>query len=222
MRPDPRKGKIDKPYRLSVKEHLLLKAHPPATSKDWEKYRYSSLKKNIKDHYSIRQNDYCVYCRTKINFKGYKDPIEHIVDKDGYPTWMFNPLNLALACDECNTRKGTKDTLRKPYRKAATLPTNTNHYRIVHPHYDDYELHIEIEDDLFYRAITKEKGYMTILICGLWHFQMLMKRAEANKIEHMDLYKTLAHRMQDLTVHRKEKKMIRSLMNELIARRNIA
>ena len=161
------------------------------------------------------------YCRTKINFKGYKEPIEHIVDKDDYPQWMFKPENLALACDECNTRKGRKDTLRKPHRGSAALPIGSNFYRIVHPHYDNYEDHIEIEDDLFYRAITKDKGYITILICGLWHFQILMKRAEAKKIDNMDLYKTLAQRMHDVNVHRKEKKMMRSLMNDLIARRNI-
>ncbi len=48
-----------------------------------------------------------------------------------------------------------------------------------------------------------------------------MKRAEAKKIDNMDLYKTLAQRMHDVNVHRKEKKMMRSLMQELIARRNI-
>jgi len=221
MRPNPEIGRISAPYKIKALEHILLKNNPPIASTDWSNSLYNPLKENIKSYYSVIQNDYCAFCRTKINFKGYNEPIEHVVNKNRKIGWMFNPLNLVLACDECNTRKGIKHTLRKPYRSLTTMPIGSQFYRIVHPHFDNYEDHITIEHNLFYRAVTRDKGFFTIIICGLWHFQLLMKRAEVIKIGSLDLYRNLAHRMKDINIHKVEKRNIRAVMNDIIDRRTI-
>lgn len=218
MRSNPKIGKIANPFKLKVSDLILLRKNLPTVNKDWEKRIYNDLKARIKNHYSFEQNDYCAYCRTQINFLGYNEPLEHIILKDYRPEWMFEPLNIALSCDECNTRKATKHTLRASYRKSNTFLTASNNYRIIHPHHDNFEDHIKIIDDLFYQAITRDKGFIHILIFGLWHFQTLSKRARALNISKRDHYFKIYYRLQQSVCTRHEKKALRTMTNRLIDR----
>ena len=72
-----------------------------------------SVKKEIKDHYLHVQDYRCAYCRQRMEVKhnGMWDT-EHIINKDEYPAFMFEPRNLCVCCKDCNTIKGRKGVLK--------------------------------------------------------------------------------------------------------------
>lgn len=210
MKTNPNKGKIQKPYLWKMIDKKTIINFPPTSHNDWDtkNYRYKDIKARIKDHYSIEQNDFCVFCRRKINFKGWDEPIEHIIHKSHRYKWMFFPTNLALSCRHCNTKKSTKHSLRKPFRESNSFPFKSEDYRIVHPHLDNFEDYIYIEDNLFYRSVNKDKGVLHIKFFHLNDEIMLIDRAKENKISTLDYYKKLTHKISDSSIGRSEKKII--------------
>lgn len=127
-----------------------------------------AIKKEIKDHYLLAQDYACAYCKQRIEVKhnGMWDT-EHIINKDEYPDFMFEPRNLCVSCKDCNTIKGKKSVIR---RKRKTYPRLARHYTFCHPHYHDYYQHVRvIKEAMFYLPITDE-GREMIEICGLLRF----------------------------------------------------
>ncbi len=221
MKINPLLGKIDIPYRWKLVDKRVIDAYPLTTHTDWDtkNYRYKEIKDRIKDHYSIEQNDHCVFCRRDINYKGWDEPIEHIIHKKFRYIWMFEPLNLALSCRHCNTKKSIKHALKKPFRNILVFSTNSNDYRIVHPHFDNFENFIYIEDNLFYRSINRDKGLLHISFFQLNGEIMLMNRAKDEKISRLDYYKKLTHKISDNNISRLEKKTYRKVLKDIINRR---
>ena len=78
---------------------------------------------------------------------------------------MFTPQNLAVSCRDCNLSKGQTE-VRTTTRKK--FPNESRHYRIVHPHFDNYSDHIRWFGDIC--VPLTDKGVETQATCGLTRF----------------------------------------------------
>lgn len=152
----------------------------PKKASSWSASRYSSLKKAIKFHYSVVQDDVCPYCREEIRYGGYGEPIEHIYPKSDEPSWMFEPQNLCLSCYGCNSKKHDKITTIDGFIKEMKYPNRSADFRIIHPHFDKYSAHIDSGDVFVRPRSNSEKGKETIRICQLNRMDLLIKRAKRN------------------------------------------
>lgn len=145
------------------------------------------------------QNYRCVYCQAPIEAEelGYQE-LEHILPKNkssrctptsgtsneakkrratlGYPEFTFEPLNLAVCCKQCNTKKGMHDALkdRTQKRPLQAYPPATE-LIWFHPHYDRYDVHIHIDDDFGFTGLTAG-GRAVIAECGLDLSEVLEKK----------------------------------------------
>ncbi|EGQ8084499.1 HNH endonuclease [Vibrio parahaemolyticus] len=133
------------------------------------------LSERIKEHYHEQQNTVCPYCRMKFSTEhGRYWDIEHIMPRSLHPTFMFEPKNLCMSCVPCNTAKKAKKVSNSTAKKK--YPNKSELFFIFHPHFDEYEKHINvIEEGLFYMPTKstkdfKSKGSKTIEICGLYRF----------------------------------------------------
>jgi 5-methylcytosine-specific restriction endonuclease McrA len=138
------------------------------TSGYWNDDSLEELKKEIKDHYLVEQQNTCSYCAQTIRVKhGATWDTEHVVARKTHPQFMFEPKNLCVACKDCNGIKGDKNVLQNPKRK--TYPKSSGDFLITHPHFDEYGEHIYIVGNKVYVPVT-EKGKFTIELCGLLRF----------------------------------------------------
>lgn len=128
-----------------------------------------SLKKYIKNYYILHQDYTCAYCQQTFEIKHNAVwDVEHILSKDLYPCYMFEPQNLCIVCKECNQEKSNKDVLKSTYLKS--FPVRGTDYQIVHPLFDDYGSFINrLKSFNIYIPINK-KGRKTIEVCGLLRF----------------------------------------------------
>lgn len=135
----------------------------------WSDDDIASVRKEIKEFYIQEQNYTCVYCKQVFKSKyGRVWDVEHIISRESVCEFMFEPLNLCVACPECNQRKGNGKVTNSTAKK--NLPVGSEQYSIVHPHFDNYQDHIEaIKPGEFYFSKTK-KGECTIALCGLNRF----------------------------------------------------
>lgn len=171
-----------KPFKLSTKDFetsTQVQADTPEPRQQWVDDRLTHLKSRIKKHYISEQGQTCAYCKANLHTNnGMVWDTEHIIDKEGSPQWMFEPLNLCVACKDCNGAKGNKKvTKNNSYKK---FPSKSANYKIIHPHFDDYKQHIKVAvPGAVYLFIT-EKGQNTIEICGLLRYH---KAAGRNKVD---------------------------------------
>tara|TARA_R110002051_G_scaffold99924_3_gene170346 strand:- start:575 stop:1243 length:669 start_codon:yes stop_codon:yes gene_type:complete len=167
-----------------IKDHYNFsgeyKIYRPRKGNSWSASRYTQLKKQIKFHYSVVQDDICPYCREEIRYGGYGEPIEHIYPKSDEPSWMFEPRNLCLSCYGCNSKKHNKTTTINGYVKSQNYPNESELFRIVHPHLDKYSKHIDSNNIFLRPRANSEKGRETIRICQLNRMDLLIKRAKRN------------------------------------------
>ncbi|MDS7927682.1 hypothetical protein [Acinetobacter sp. V115_6] len=132
------------------------------------------IRKEIRDHYRVEQNYKCCYCRQQnLQDHGGVWDCEHILPKAIYPKFLFEPLNLVLSCKECNIAKEKyKNDLIKITIDDYSI--NSEDYRIIHPHFDIYEDHIEVlvleGSNLFKIKENSEKGKFTYKCCNLVRF----------------------------------------------------
>lgn len=169
---------LEEAYALtSLDEENIEQAsfgHPEA--EHWKKSCLKGFKEHVKDFYSDKQNNRCVYCRMKVSLATGFYHIEHIAPKSLYPQWMYEPKNLCLACPNCNSAKNATDILAKQINKNV-LPFISGDYLIINPYLDKYFEHIEIINGLLYHGLTK-KGTKTIAVCHLTRTDLLSERAE--------------------------------------------
>lgn len=133
-----------------------------------------SIRKSLRDHYLVEQSFRCAYCRSiKKESHGLTWDVEHIIPKSAHSKFIYEPYNLAMACKECNIAKGNQDVLRVKLKKNQGLPTSTDAYKIIHPHFDTYSDHIEITNvkgKISHRPKNDHKGKETYIICDLVRF----------------------------------------------------
>jgi uncharacterized protein (TIGR02646 family) len=221
MKRNPLMGKVSKRYKLTAADKALLISNPPVSNDDWVKPVYKSLKESIRTYYSEIQGDHCAYCRTPTNFDGYDEHIEHIVDKKQKPQWMFEPFNLVLSCGPCNKKKGIKNTMLSSCALKTTVPKTSGCYNIIHPHIDKYQDHIIISDGLFYTAVTRDKGWNTITVCGLIRPQIVMKRALFLKFKNTKVESLIGIRISSQNMNKQEATQLKKIALAIIRKRNI-
>jgi len=132
------------------------------------------VRKFVRDHYLQEQGYRCAYCRIeKKEGHGMSWDVEHVLSKSLFPLFLFEPLNLVVACKECNTAKDDTNVLVKPKQRLTAYPSDKDSYTIVHPHLDTYSDHFEIivvGKRRSYRMLNKHKARTTYLVCNLSRF----------------------------------------------------
>ena len=111
------------------------------------------MKDKIKEQLTISQDEYCYYCGRSFYFFGPKETqesyihIDHILPKNddngNYGKYVFEMNNLILACNICNgfNVKGNMDFSTTPQ-----LPYQEMTFSIVHPHFENIEEHLQINE----------------------------------------------------------------------------
>lgn len=126
----------------------------------------------------------CSYCGLKLY--GTSNPqIEHIAPKSKHPNFTFTLKNLTLACDSCNcSKKGQKEVVNK---RANTY--EDCEFLLVHPYFDDPDLHFEWTDNHIQILIQAKdgspKGLFSIEMFELCSPKMSMHRAQQVRYDEM-------------------------------------
>ncbi|EYR78483.1 HNH endonuclease [Shinella sp. DD12] len=133
----------------------------------WGDDEASEVRKEIKDHYISEQKRRCCYCTVLIptDHNGVWDG-EHVISRHGAARFMFKPENLAISCKDCNGAKREKEVRRNTAR--VSFPDKSEHYLIVHPHFDEYPEHIRWVGNVVYP--TSRKGIATVAMCDLHRY----------------------------------------------------
>ncbi|AVO58240.1 HNH endonuclease family protein [Pseudomonas chlororaphis] len=146
---------------------------------DWSAPELEDVRCEIRNHYRDVQRLQCVYCQGAIMHRSAAGaPVEHIVPKSQYLSFMFEPKNLCVICPDCNEYKGAQEVLMQPVMVAPRVnyPTSSNAFRIVHPHYDEYEDHIMRHNRVY--VDRSVKGGYTIFLCNLNRFYRRFGRCD--------------------------------------------
>lgn len=193
------------------------------TKKSWTASTNKNLKNNIKNHYSIIQDNKCAYCRLPVRYDGYGEPIEHIVPKSIKIKWMFHPLNLCLACYACNTKKSDKNTLiisNNHPDNYLNYPITSTDFNIIHPHFDIHSSHIEVENFIFKPKNNSSKGRNTIDFCELNRFDLLYSRAKTKNTSNKALTQVLTKMTLDYSLSNEERNAATEMINKIIENYN--
>lgn len=133
----------------------------------WEMNDFEPIKHRIKSHYISALGRRCSYCNRRIDIVDHDIwDLDHVFAKSLYPQWMFEPKNLVVACKPCNRAKGEKDVRRGSAR--VNFPNRSDSFRIVNPHFDRFEDHINVHGYVY--QAKSEKGEVTIDTCNLLRF----------------------------------------------------
>ncbi|WP_114436015.1 HNH endonuclease [Methylorubrum salsuginis] len=163
------------PVRYSQANQALVDAFTcldPADMKPayWGDDAVTSVRKQAKDHYIFAQNRKCCYCKRE--YPTGNNAVwdgEHIIPRSKAVKFLFEPRNLAAACKDCNIAKGEDEVRVNPQR--VSFPDQSQHYLIVHPHFDEYEDHIRWYGEVV-RPLT-DKGIKLTQMCNLHRFGLL-------------------------------------------------
>jgi len=185
----------------------------------WSKDECKEIKKFIKDHYIKSQKFTCAFCKQKIVQKHNRAwDIEHIISRSSYAEFMFEPKNLCLSCIDCNIKKGRNSVLITNDIKK--FPSSSNLYKIIHPHFDKYEEHINIlvEGALYQVINNSSKGRETRRIYGLDRF---IEDANRNQIinnspETQKLVATLLCSDEEKEFEKAERELLIKLVNKYV------
>ncbi|PKH04285.1 HNH endonuclease [Psychromonas sp. MB-3u-54] len=139
------------------------------SAKSWSDSCLNNLKVIIKNHYVAEQNTTCPYCKRDLQTThGRAWDIEHIIPRSIAKNFMFEPLNLCMACIDCNGAKSNKKVTNSTARHR--YPAHSNSFLFVHPHFDNYNDNILVIRPGFLYVAKTDKGNQTINICGLNRF----------------------------------------------------
>lgn len=176
-------------------------------SLEWDSRANSVVlfKNSLKNELRNLQLGRCCYCRRMLSDDS-ATHLEHIAEKSAAPWIKFEIRNIGLCCGTCNNKKnstflrlsnrlsrlataaaGRKVTvLRSPVLTAhlpqlSPLPTNTEDYRWVHPHFDNFGDHITIEKGWVFR-FNGSKGARTVRGMELNALASIERRAMAERM----------------------------------------
>ena len=121
------------------------------TFQNWSDEDLKGIRRAIRSFYRKVQRASCAYCRRPISTVSVNNcHIEHIAPKSKYPNFLFEPRNLCVICADCNEIKRHQETINEildPLKRAnqrKEYPRSSTAFKIVHPHFDDYDDHILI------------------------------------------------------------------------------
>jgi len=204
---------ISKPY-------ILTKRNLTSIEKDdlleWDG-KCSALKNHIKEDYCIKQRKKCAYCNTELESKCNGSHIDHIVPRYFKPIWTYEPINLCLSCEQCNTKKSDQNTLSN-LSLYATIPPRMNlAYTIIHAHFDDWNDHLFYEDGFFITfQQNSNKGQNTIGVCGLYRHLYIERRLRQEYTEIVDRIEVLRIKQLEIGLTPVLKQEIDNCIDELL------
>jgi len=151
-----------------------------------DRTKRDNLKNEIKEKLLTLQGKHCIYCGAR--FRSNSDiQREHILPKETYPIFTFEPYNLVLACWRCNgfDFKGTKDYAIRP---VCITDYRQNNFLIVHPYLDNLFDHIDTSSVVLQVVNNSEKGQYTINEFGLNdEYNILLRSRFVNRFEDISL-----------------------------------
>lgn len=138
---------------------------------DWRKKSLRWARDLTKARLLAMQHYRCAYCRMLIEDNLGKSEIDHVIAKELAPQFCYTPVNLVLCCKLCNANKGKRNVTKFSDTKLKGRK-NYSHsmasYAWVHPYYDEYSSHIEINGDVVFSAkLGSSKGLAVIEACKL-------------------------------------------------------
>ncbi|MFM0719920.1 HNH endonuclease [Paraburkholderia strydomiana] len=165
---------LKKLKKINAAQHQTLRAAGNGNPKYWdnqptvgEQALFASFKSEVKDYYRAKQGLMCCYCSVFLHDDHSMFDAEHIIDKSGHSSIMFELNNLAAACRPCNRAKSRKSVLATGVA-APPVPIQDIDYQIVHPHLDDWDDYLEFDEFNRIRAKTHSpKGAFTIRTCKI-------------------------------------------------------
>lgn len=142
---------------------------------DWGSDELQEVRTAIRNFYRNKQLGRCAFCYNEVSLiSAANAQVEHIAPKSIYMNFIFEPRNLCVICADCNTIKRDQevlneipDTINNPEGRTR-YPSSSSAFKIVHPHIDDYAVHI-IKRGKVYVDRTP-KGNFTISACKLNRF----------------------------------------------------
>lgn len=145
----------------------------------------SELKTHIRNHFLENDADYpCCYCkRSPRSTHGLENHVEHIAPRSPYVRFTFEPKNLAIICIHCNGHKLHQDVFKKEWKKKS-YPSNSNPFKVYHPGFDDYTLHIKVVPPFGIYAAVSPEGSATVSMCRL----DILNSAIFSKLTGVDAY----------------------------------
>lgn len=145
---------------------------PTFTHRDWGAPELEAVRRHVRDHYRTAQNGFCAYCRGVVSIQSASNcHVEHIAPKSTYQRFMFEPKNLCVVCADCNEIKREQEVANEgpdPVKKGGNrriYPRSSGAFKIVHPHFDVWDHHIQ-KFGPFY-GDKSDKGHFTIGACKL-------------------------------------------------------
>lgn len=130
-------NQLSHPYQFSLEETNCV----TAATNNWDSQRNCiiELKQKLNKHFDTNQSEKCCYCGLLYDRTG-RGEIEHIAPKGItlYPQFSYHHLNLAKACQLCNS-----SSMKHTYNSVKALGVNyeDTEFSIVHPYLDDHTLH---------------------------------------------------------------------------------
>lgn len=130
-------NQLTRPYNYSEQETTCV----TNAANNWESQTncIKALKIEMNTYFDTHQGERCCYCGLLYDRTG-RGEIEHIAPKGAmlYPQFSYTPLNLAKACQLCNSSsmKHTYDTV-----ETVAAVYEQCEFKIVHPYLDDHSLH---------------------------------------------------------------------------------
>lgn len=157
----------------------------------WGGDSLQDLRVNIRNYYRRQQRCICAYCKEPVSLVYPANAhVEHIAPKSIYPQFMFEEKNLCVVCVDCNSIKRDQEVLNEVPDTVVNggrrqrYPNSSSSFRIVHPHFDDYDEHIVKKGRIYCDLSTK--GHFTIGACKLNRF-LHEFHADDNLVENSQL-----------------------------------
>lgn len=149
-------NQLTQTFTLTAAQQATLAGLQPYSRDDWESgtNAITNIRDSIGGQLRGFQNGKCCFCGLNYDETG-QGQIEHIAPKKGrpreYPEFSFHELNLAMACQLCNSK-----TMKGEYNSIATYNANYRQctFRIVHPYLDNHALHYRWNHGLLRVVIT--------------------------------------------------------------------
>ncbi|GAN88093.1 hypothetical protein LU298_09770 [Komagataeibacter intermedius] len=140
---------------------------PNMDSNYWSSDELKDLRGRVKTFYITAQGSRCCYCNRHLGTENHRVwDVEHIADRSKHAWFMFTPTNLAAACLDCNTAKSSTEVLTNARR--VTYPSGSQHFKIIHPHFNRFADHILRVGQVYLPKTSK--GKFTIYKCDLLRF----------------------------------------------------
>lgn len=135
--------------------------------KPWQVDETKPIRDKIHAFHHKLTDELCCYCQANQHgeFKLDIDP-EHILPASKYKHYSFTIWNLSVACKRCNMliKRSRTDFINKKFLQE----DSSNHYKFIHPNFDDFEKHMEITVQqkgrkriVKYLVYSKDKGQYT-------------------------------------------------------------